>query len=92
MSLSVKSLPGIGDPCEKDAVDVCSNLTAQEREDMTSSAQANTRVILDCSLENSDTCLFVSNSIASIASNRLPPNFQSAGHVQTFVIRIAQLQ
>ncbi|KAK4026822.1 hypothetical protein OUZ56_015848 [Daphnia magna] len=37
--------PGIGDPCEKDAVDVCSNLTAQEREDMTSSAQQALRQI-----------------------------------------------
>lgn len=31
--------PGIGDPCEKDAVDATANLTPQEREDMTASAQ-----------------------------------------------------
>jgi zinc finger RNA-binding protein len=31
--------PGIGDPCEKDAVDACGNLTTQEREDMTAAAQ-----------------------------------------------------
>nr|CAG4649186.1 EOG090X037N [Scapholeberis mucronata] len=37
--------PGIGDPCEKDAIDVCGNLTAQEREDMTSSAQQALRQI-----------------------------------------------
>ncbi len=37
--------PGIGDPCEKDTIDVCSNLSAQEREDMTSSAQQALRQI-----------------------------------------------
>nr|CAG4650831.1 EOG090X037N [Simocephalus serrulatus] len=37
--------PGIGDPCEKDAIDVLSNLTAQEREDMTASAQQALRQI-----------------------------------------------
>jgi len=31
--------PGIGDPCEKDAVDACGNLTPQEREDITAAAQ-----------------------------------------------------
>nr|CAG4641552.1 EOG090X037N [Eurycercus lamellatus] len=31
--------PGIGDPCEKDAVDACANLTIQEREDITASSQ-----------------------------------------------------
>ena len=37
--------PGIGDPCEKDTIDVCSNLSTQEREDMTSSAQQALRQI-----------------------------------------------
>lgn len=30
---------GIGDPCEKDAIDATGNLTAQDRENITASAQ-----------------------------------------------------
>nr|CAG4647758.1 EOG090X037N [Moina brachiata] len=37
--------PGVGDPCEKDAVDATCNLTPQEREDMTASAQQALRQI-----------------------------------------------
>jgi len=37
--------PGIGDPCEKDAVDACGNLTPQEREDMTAASQLSLRQV-----------------------------------------------
>nr|CAG4638329.1 EOG090X037N [Cyclestheria hislopi] len=37
--------PGIADPCEKDVVDACANLTAQEREDITAAAQHTLRLI-----------------------------------------------
>jgi hypothetical protein len=30
---------GIADPCEKDVVDACGNLTMQEREDITAASQ-----------------------------------------------------
>jgi len=37
--------PGIADPCEKDVVDACGNLTMQEREDITAASQQTLRLI-----------------------------------------------
>ena len=35
--------PGLFDPCEKNAIDVVANLTDQQREDITTSAQVRRR-------------------------------------------------
>jgi len=48
---NVISILGIGDPCEKDAVDACGNLTPQEREDITAAAQV-PFVYIDAPLHN----------------------------------------
>lgn len=40
--------PGLLDPCEKDPVDATSALTAQEREDITASAQVNLFLLFRC--------------------------------------------
>ena len=38
--------PGLVDPCEKDVVDACGNLSVQEREDITAAAQVNENLII----------------------------------------------
>ena len=38
--------PGLCDPCEKETVDALCEVTMQEREDLTASAQVDTRVMI----------------------------------------------
>lgn len=42
--------PGLCDPCEKETVDALGEVTMQEREDLTASAQVDTRVVMIISL------------------------------------------
>jgi len=41
---------GLCDPCEKETVDALGEVTMQEREDLTASAQVDTRVVMIISL------------------------------------------
>ena len=42
--------PGLCDPCEKETVDALGEVTMQEREDLTASAQVDTGVVMIISL------------------------------------------
>lgn len=88
---------GIADPCEKDAIDACANLTAQEREDMTASAQ-----VMGRDLQSSVSIIFAlnlhSNRVllltfaASVASDGFPTDIQSARNAKAFVAGSSQFQ